>query len=49
MADKIRVVLRRVLRGRPRPCVAVLTMIAHPSMLEGLLQCASWDWNRMPI
>jgi two-component system, NarL family, captular synthesis response regulator RcsB len=30
--------LRRVLRGRPRPCVVVLTMIGHTPMLAGLLQ-----------
>ncbi|WP_345812828.1 response regulator transcription factor [Paraburkholderia sp. PREW-6R] len=29
--------LRRLLRGRPRPEVVVLTMISHPHMLSGLL------------
>ena len=29
--------LRRLLRGRPRPCVVVLTMICHVHMLSGLL------------
>ncbi|MFM0646278.1 response regulator transcription factor [Paraburkholderia bryophila] len=29
--------LRRVLRGRPHPCIVVLTMICHAHMLSGLL------------
>jgi two-component system capsular synthesis response regulator RcsB len=29
--------LRRLLRGRPHPCVVVLTMICHAHMLSGLL------------
>lgn len=29
--------LRRLLRGRPHPCVVVLTMICHAHMLTGLL------------
>ncbi|ASL43592.1 Transcriptional regulatory protein RcsB [Burkholderia sp. AD24] len=29
--------LRRLLRGRPHPCIVVLTMICHAHMLSGLL------------